>query len=152
MTSIDWLQENLKKVLLLPQPVIDWLVMVYVAIQVFDDIADGHKVERKDLDKTIWNTMVGIYQNQFFITNCQYLIPLVSVAILKWQAADQVERGGKADARSFVWRAGYYDLVMAAVLLTHGPSFAEENAHIVMGLYGEKFEDYLKEFSKCQIQ
>jgi len=28
----------------------------------------------------------------------------------------------------------------------HGAGFATVNAHHVMALYGEKFEDYLKEF------
>ena len=147
MTGIDWLKENMQKVLLLPAPVVEWLIMVYDAIQVFDDVADGDTVERKDLNATIWNTMVGMNQNQFFITNSHHLVPLLATAIMKWQASDQAERANEADARSFVWRAGYYDLILMAVSITHGPNFATKNAHLVMKLYGEKFEDYIKEFS-----
>jgi hypothetical protein len=68
---------------------------------------------------------------------------------MKWQASDQAERAGQADAKSFVWRAGYYDLILMAVSLTHGPGFAAKNAHLVMELYGEKFEDYMKEFGNA---
>jgi len=149
MIGIEWLKENLQRVFMLPTPVVEWLVMVYDAIQVFDDIADGDTVERKDLNATIWNTMVGMHQNQFFITNSHHLVPLLATAIMKWQASDQAERAGEADARSFVWRAGYYDLILMAVSLTHGPGFATKNAHLVMELYGEKFEDYMKEFGNA---
>jgi hypothetical protein len=149
MTGPDWLKENLQRVFLLPDPVVEWLVMVYDAIQVFDDVADGDTVERKDLNATIWNTLVGINQNQFFISNSHYLVPLLATMILKWQASDTAERAGQADAISFVWRAGYYDLILMAVSLTHGPGFATKNAHLVMELYGEKFEDYVKEFDNA---
>ena len=149
MTGPDWLKENLQRVFLLPDPVVEWLVMVYDAIQVFDDVADGDTVERKDLNATIWNTLVGINQNQFFISNSHYLVPLLATMILKWQASDTAERAGQADAISFVWRAGYYDLILMAVSLTHGPGFATKNAHLVMKLYGEKFEDYVKEFDNA---
>jgi hypothetical protein len=149
MTGINWLKENLQRVLLLPVPVVEWLVMVYDAIQVFDDVADGDTVERKDLNATIWNTLVGMHQNQFFITHNHHLVPLLAAMILKWQASDQAERSGEADARSFVWRAGYYDLILMAVSLTHGPGFATNNAHLVMELYGETFEDYMKEFGNA---
>ena len=149
MTGIDWLKENLQRVLLLPTPVVDWLIMVYDAIQVFDDVADGDTIERKDLNATIWNTLVGMHQNQFFISNSHHLVPLMATMILKWQASDTAERGGHADARSFIWRAGYYDLILMAVSLTHGAGFATKNAHLVMDLYGEKLEDYMKEFSNA---
>lgn len=149
MTGVDWLKENLQKVLMLPEPVVEWLIMVYDAIQVFDDIADGSTVEREDLNATIWNTLVGMNQNQFFITNSHHLVPLLATAIMKWQASDHVERAGKADARSFVWRAGYYDLILMAVSLTHGPVFATNCAHLVMGLYGETLDEYMKEFSNA---
>jgi hypothetical protein len=149
MTGVDWLKENLQKVFLLPAPAVEWLVMVYDAIQVFDDIADGDTVERKDLNATIWNTLVGMHQNAFFLANSHYLIPLLATAIMKWQASDHAERNGQADARSFVWRAGYYDLILMAVSITHGPGFATNNAHLVMEFYGEKFEDYMKEFENA---
>lgn len=145
----DGLRENLTKVFMLPAPAVEWLLMVFDAIQVFDDVADGDTVERKDLNATIWNTLVGINQNQFFITNSHHLVPLLATMILKWQASDQAERAGQADAKSFTWRAGYYDLILMAVSLTHGAGFATQNAHLVMELYGEKFEDYMKEFGNA---
>jgi len=145
----DGLRENLTKVFMLPQPAVDWLVMVYDAIQVFDDVADGDPVAREDLNAVIWNTLVGMHQNAFFIANSHHLTPLLATMILKWQASDTAERQGQADAKSFGWRAGYYDLILMTVSLTHGAGFATKNAHLVMALYDEKFEDYMKEFGNA---
>jgi hypothetical protein len=147
MSDVDWLRVNLQKVLALPTPAVEWLLMLYGAIQVFDDVADGDPVKREDLNAAIWNTLVGMNQNSFWIANSYNLAPVVATMILKWQASDQSERSGKADARSFVWRAGYYDVVLMTVALCHGTHRATEDAGNVMELYGEKFEDYIKEFS-----
>ncbi len=73
----------------------------------------------------------------------------MATMVLKWQASDQAERDGKADARSFVWRAGYYDVVLMVVTLCHPAKQAKELSRYVMELYGEKFEDYLKEFGNA---
>jgi len=145
----DGLRENLNKVFMLPQPAVEWLIMVYDAIQVFDDVADGDQVAREDLNATIWNTLVGMHQNSFFIANSHHLVPLLATMILKWQASDTAERNKRADAKSFMWRAVYYDLVLMAVSLVHGAGFATVHGHHVMALYGETFEDYMKEFGNA---
>lgn len=147
MGSAEWLKENLQKVLALPAPAIEWLLMLWGAIQVFDDVADGDPVERDDLNAAIWNTLVGMNQNPFWIANAHNLSPVVATMILKWQASDHAERTGRADARSYVWRAGFYDVVMMVVALCHGTKYATDTAHLVMALYGETLEDYMKEFS-----
>jgi len=147
MGSSEWLKENLQKVLALPAPATEWLMMLWGAIQVFDDVADGDPVEREDLNAAIWNTLVAMHQNSFWASNSITLAPVVASVILKWQGSDQAERAGNADARSYVWRAGYYDVVMMVVALCHDTKYATNNAHLVMALYGETLEDYMKEFS-----
>jgi len=91
--------------------------------------------------------LVGMNQNSFWLVNSQTLTPVVASMILKWQASDQVERAGRADARSFMWRAGFYDVVLMTVALCHGSGHATNVASQVMAIYGEKLEDYLKEFN-----
>jgi len=147
MGNAEWLRENLQRVLALPAPATEWLLMLWGAIQVFDDVADGDPVEREDLNAAIWNTLVGMNQNSFWASNSITLAPVVATMILKWQGSDQAERAGNADARSYVWRAGYYDVVMIVMALCHGTKYATDNAHLVMALYGETLEDYMKEFS-----
>ena len=147
MTDTHWLSENFTKSFDLPDPAVGWLLALYDALQVFDDVADGDPVSRKDLNITIWNTLVGMIGNPFFAAHAAPLLSVVSTLILKWQASDTVERQGAADARSFVWRAGYFDVVLMAVLLCHGPDYAAANAHHVMALYDEDFTEYLNEFN-----
>ena len=134
------------EVLGLPPDAADWLLSVWAVTQVFDDVADGHNVERKTLHDAIWNSLVKMPANPFFQANSGTLLPVMANSILKWVASDDAERAGKADERSFVWRAAYYDIVLLVVLLTQGKDAALAKAATVMSLYGEKFEDYRKEF------
>jgi hypothetical protein len=140
------LKDNLEKSFALPPDAVDWLMSLWHVLQVFDDYADGDPVERKDLDATIWNTLVGMPSNPFFAKNCSSLLPVMSMLILKWQASDKAEREGTADQRSFVWRAGYYDVLLMTVQLVHGTDAAHKIAHHVMSFYGESYEEYKQEF------
>lgn len=147
--NVDMLEKNLKEGLYLPFDAVQWLLDLYHAFQIFDDFADGDAVDRKDLNLLIWNTLVGMQQNSFYMQNSFRLLPVISVNILKWQASDTVERAGNADAKAYVWRAGYYDIALTVVEICHGPVFAAQNAHIVLGLYGETYDDYMKEFKNA---
>lgn len=147
--SVDMLEKNLGEGLFLPPDAVKWLLDLFHAFQIFDDFADDDPVSRADLNLLIWNTLVGMQQNPFYVQNSFRLLPVVSINILKWQASDTVERAGNADAKSYNWRAGYYDIVLAVVQIYHGPDFAAQNAHIVLGLYGETYDDYIKEFKNA---
>jgi hypothetical protein len=149
MSGVDWLRKNLQEFFALPSTAVDWLIMLYEAIQVFDDVADNDLVNREDLNSTIWNTLVAMGQNPFWRGNSETLSPIVASMILKWQGSDQAERDGKADAKSFMWRAGYYDVVLMAVALCHGTKAATAHAQDVMRLYGETLESYLMEFKNA---
>jgi hypothetical protein len=146
MVFLHALRVNLEQVFKLPAPAVDWLLMLFQAIQVFDDFADGDKVDRAELDACLWGVLVGMPQNPFWQANAQHLIPIVATQVLKWQASDRAERAGNQDAVSFVWRAGYYDVVLLVVQLCHGTAKATELSPLVMSLYGEKLADYVKEF------
>lgn len=133
----------------LPPLAIKWLLDLWDAIQAFDDVVDGDPVPREAMERVIYSTLVGMPSNPFFQANAQLLLPVMSLAILKWKASDSAERSGKADPRSFVWRASYYDVVMAVVSVCHGPDVAMGAAQSVMSLYGESLDDYLKEFGNA---
>jgi hypothetical protein len=131
----------------LPRDAVDWLVMLYDMTQVFDDVADGDAPTRADLDKCIWSALVGQYCNPFFQAHHASLLPGVATMILKWQASDRVEREGKPCAMSYAWRAGYYDVVLLVCQICFGVVRATELSATVMRLYGERFEDYQREFN-----
>jgi hypothetical protein len=147
--DLERLQKNLSQGLYLPPDAVRWLLDLFHAFQVFDDFADGDPVERNDLNAVIWNTLVGMHQNPFYAAHSYCLSSVIGVNILKWQASDTLERAGKADAKSYMWRAGYYDVVLTVVQLCHGEVFAAQNAHVVSALYGETYDEYMKEFKNA---
>lgn len=142
----DVLEQYFVEELKLPRMAVIWLLDLWRAIQVLDDLVDGDPVDREDIDETIWRLLVDLPGNTFFQANAAQLLPALGTAVLKWKAADTAERGGKADEKSFVWRASYYDIILLTVSLCHGPKTALQMADKVMELYGETFADYRKEF------
>lgn len=143
------LEHHLIETLSLPDTAVSWLIGMWDAIQFLDDVADGDEVTRPEFDRALNQLLVAMPSNPFFTAYSTTLLPVVAVQILKWQASDDAERKGKADARSYMWRAGYYDLVILAVQLCHGYDVALKMAPIVMSMYGEKIEDYKEEFANA---
>jgi len=150
LTVLDDLRHHFGVTLELPSAAVEWLIDVWRVIQMLDDVADGDPVSRDDLNAAIWASLVTMPANPFFLANAAALQAAMAQLVLKWQASDDAEREGQADARSFMWRAGYYDLVLLVVLLTRGHADAMKAAKTVMHLYGETLHEYLKEFSPCQ--
>jgi hypothetical protein len=144
---IDDLRHHFAVTLELPDAAVEWLLDVWRMIQMLDDVADGDPVSRDDLNAVIWAALVTMPANPFFLANAAALQTALAQLVLKWQASDDAERQGQADARSYMWRAGYYDLILLVVLLTKGHADAMKDAKTVMHLYGETLHEYLKEFS-----
>ena len=133
----------------LPADAVQWLLDLWHVIQVWDDVADDDPILRADLDRAIFGSLVSLPANPFYLTHAQALAPMLAGLVLKWKAADDVEVAGQADERSFMWRAGYYDVILTVVMLTHGGVQAMRVARHIMHLYGEPFASYRKEFP-CQ--
>jgi hypothetical protein len=127
----------------------DWLMALWNAIQVFDDMADQDFPDRENLITAVVDTLVFMPANPFFRSNMDTLLPLLAVAILKWRAADDAEIAKQPSEMSFVWRAGFYDIVLAVVQIVHGFEVAKDAAQHVMKLYGENYADYCKEFTNA---
>ena len=126
----------------LPQDAGEWLVSVWRLTQFFDDVADGDAVNRADLDAVLWDALIGMNTNPFFVARRVELLPVMALQIQKWQASDAAERAGRANAKSFMWRAGFYDLVLFVYMLCCGNA----NPEAPLSIYGETLEAYLREF------
>lgn len=141
---IDALEEHFVNALDLPPAAADWLLDLWHVIQVFDDVHDGDPAG--DVMPALWGALISMPGNPFYVANAAALQAAVATAILKWHAANVAEAAGKADERSFVWRAAYYDVVLLAVLLCHGQAEALRLAPTIMLMYGEPFAAYREEF------
>ena len=146
MDYTEHLQLNLEA-LELPADAVGWLLDLWHVIQVLDDVADGDPVDRKDLDRAIFSSLAGMPSNSFYQQHQAWLLPIIAQSVLKWMASDVAERAGKADERSYMWRAGFYDVVMMVTCLVHGPS--SEKCFEALAMYGETAQDYLKEFENA---
>lgn len=146
MTPLESLRVIFAQQLQLPPAAAEWLLMLFEATQLFDDVADHDPIKRDDLNSVLWSTLVAMPANSFYQAHQVELGALLSNYILKWQASDAAERCKQHNQVSFVWRAGYYDVVLGVVRMCHGPAFAHEKALGVMQMYGESYEDYIKEF------
>lgn len=142
---INALREHFE-MMALPPHASQWLLDFYHVIQVFDDMADGENTDRESLDYAIWFSLYSMPSNPFYITYAHELLPAVSELILKWKASDMMERDGKVSEKSYMLRAGYYDLVLKVCQLSFGIAWALKNASLVYSLYAENFEEYKKEF------
>jgi hypothetical protein len=145
-TDEQSLQYHFSSVLELPDAAVIWLLDLWQVIQAFDDIVDGEEVSKDQMMDVVVKSLIGLPANPFYMANAQTLQPMIMSSILKWKASDDAEREGKADEKSFVWRASYYDVVLMVTLLCHGWKTAMEKAKTVMSLYGETFAKYKEEF------
>ena len=140
------LHDNLTHALALPPDAVAWLLSIWDVTQVFDDMADGDFPDRGELSRAIWAALVGMPSNPFFIAKAPVLLPMVGGMVLKWEASDTVEKDGEPDERSYMWRAGFYDVVLWVVFLCHGDEAARRAGPAVMRLYGETLGGYIGEF------
>jgi hypothetical protein len=133
----------------LPPTAQRWLLDFFDVIQGLDDWRDNDPVEPKQKEKVIYQVMVELPQNLFFQTHSHNLLPLVSILILKWIGANNLEDNREQLHKAYMWRAAYYDLILEVVRLVHGFDEAANAAEYVAKLYGETYEDYVKEFENA---
>ena len=145
--GVDKLYANLTDGFELPHDAAQFVIMIFHFSQFFDDVADGDEIKREDLDMNIFNCFVGMNSNPFFVTYRMQLLPILDLIIIKWQGSDIAERTGRANEKSFMWRAGFYDLLMSVVSLCHGYKKANSMAVDVMNFYAETIEEYKEEFN-----
>ena len=133
----------------LPHDASLWLLSVWDITQFLDDVADDDEVARDDLNEVINHILIHMPGNSFFLQYPSQLLTAVSTMICKWQASDKLERFGSADERTYMWRAGYYDVILTVMILCHGMEKAISHSADILCLYGESFESYKKEFENA---
>jgi hypothetical protein len=130
----------------LPLVAQEWLLDFWDVIQGLDDWRDNDPVDNKEKEKVIYQIMVNMPSNPFFQKYASHLLPIMSSLVLKWIAANKLEDNKEELNKAYMWRAAYYDLVLEVVRLVHGYKEAAIVSDYVAKMYGESFEDYVKEF------
>lgn len=126
-----------------------WLTDFWDVIQGLDDWRDNDPVDPAEKEKVIYQVMVALPMNPFFQCHAHSLLPIMSNLVLKWIAANRLEDNKEELHKAYMWRAAYYDLVLEVVRLVHGYQDASIASEYVAKMYGESFEDYVKEFKNA---
>jgi len=80
----------------LPQDAADFICLVWVMIQRFDDMVDEpEKLTREDQDALIWDSFVTLPTNAFYLRNIGALSPVLALMVRNGkQAIRQSAQGG----------------------------------------------------------
>lgn len=144
MQAEDHLNTHFKE-LGLPDAARVWLLDLWNVIQVLDDAMDGTPAGPVNVSRAAMAIFWDMPLNPFFRDNYAALQPVLKLQVLKWMAANDVEAQGLPDERSYMWRAGYYDIVLLVCALCgcdRGPA--------ALLLYGETFAEYMED-QKCPV-
>ena len=125
----------------LPEAAKAWLLDLWNLIQVMDDARDGDRASPGDVDRAVKAIFLTMPLNDFYRQFPAVLQPVMVLAALKWEAANEMEAKGLADEKSYMARAGFYDVV----LMTCHLCGIENVGHAVMEMYGDRYEDYIRE-------
>ncbi len=137
MTEADAIAKHLDS-LLMPEAPKEWLLDVWHVTQVIDDAADGDKISGEDASSMSWAVFARMPLNEFYRQYQSVLQPVMVLQLLKWEAANAIEAGGEADERSYMWRAGFYDLMLMVCHLCGMKNIGPA----VLAFYGETYAQY----------
>jgi hypothetical protein len=130
----------------LPDAARAWLLDLWVVIQVMDDATDGDPVEKADAASAVRAIFLTMPLNDFYRQSAAILQPILVLQMLKWEACNAVEAAGLADEKTYVWRAGFYEVVLMVCHLCGIP----DAGHACMEMYGETFAEYMED-QTCQV-
>jgi hypothetical protein len=133
----------------LPEATVRWLLDFWDVIQGLDDWRDNQEITAQEKEAVIYKVMFLLPNNVFFQYHSKELLPIVSNLVLKWIGANRLEDNREHLHKAYMWRAAYYDLILEVVRLIHGFEAAANASDFVAKLYGETFEDYVKEFQNA---
>lgn len=126
-----------------------WLALLWEAIQGLDDWRDNDPVAPDACERVIHIVLHDLPAHPFFRAHAAYLLPHLSTLVLKWRGANAIESAGTREdlPKAYMWRAGFYDLVLMALALDVGPDAAGRLAHRVAELYAEPLAGYIEEMT-----
>ena len=114
--------------------------------QIADDYADGDVTGSEDMTRMLHLCLVSIPTNKFFVTNQQWLTPIMFSSMHLWNASNEWK-----NEFGYVYRESLEQIIHVVALLVGGQKHALEVAKEVNKFYhqdyGEKYQDWLKELN-----
>ena len=114
--------------------------------QLWDDIIDNGKLPHIDnINIIMFDIIVSLNYNQFFIKYRSELLPVIKNSIFQWWAANRLETDPNEIKveKSYMLRASFYHILNHVIYIFKGPLFMVNGD--VYDSYGEKLDDLKKE-------
>lgn len=113
------------------QDAINFMVTVGKWSHLYDDLIDKDKTIDDDfVHEVMWDIMVGLPLNKFYIANATMLAPVFATGILNWRGANDMEKSGSKE-ELFIAHATRYsinDLALLVMTLLGGGGHAAKYA------------------------
>lgn len=149
--------ENIELLLseFLDGPSLELCVILWSISQIWDDLYDGDDRNPEDVNKVFTDAMVNMQMNPFYQQHFHHLTAMIDNVILKWKDANILEKSGDEHNILLAWghRAGIYDMFCYIHKLAKGDSNEASAERLkIRQMYGELYEDFLKEMTEWQTQ
>jgi len=120
--------------------------MIFEASQVWDDMIDGDKVDKEQINSVFWNLLVALPGNSFYRQNTDSITPIIMQSITDWHVANALESGNTHERSiAFVLRDSVSALLIHCATLIGGYTWGRQVAvEIRKAIHNETLEDYIK--------
>ena len=125
---------------------IQWVLDYFDVCELFDDLLDKDKaVSDARVQRALWEALVDMPGNPFFLANAATLIPVISTGVNAYLDANTLE-SEPVDANlhfSYVMRAVYIAALQAVVEITRGRDFMRSISVDIVRFFGsESYAQY----------
>jgi hypothetical protein len=132
------------------QNAVSLCMMLLEVSHAWDDIVDGDAISESDVNRVFKYLIYDIPKNPIYLAIPSLPDHMLNV-FLRWRDANKLERMDPPEVeKSYMLRAGIYDIFQLIAYYMYGDEWAEEIGPKVRMLYGETIEGLRGEL--CQIQ
>lgn len=126
---------------------VDFLMTVYHAVSIWDDLIDKDKpVDDSAINSAFIALLVDMNRNPFFRQYVDHLLPVIELCVMNWMASNNMAKHQKTAVMSFCCRQVAAQLIVYTARIIGGPQWAEQHiAGIMLRAEPEEISDYLKE-------
>lgn len=115
----------------------------------YDDLIDGDKeIDPEFVHSVMWDLMVSLPLNKFYVANASMLAPVFATGILNWRGANEMEASGSKEELyiSHATRYSINDLALMVMTIVGGPVHAAKYARDArLSFQRDTISHYLRE-------
>lgn len=131
-----------------------FILDVFSAAHVWDDVVDGDVVDTAHFQKTFRDLFLNIPTNPFYMKHFTALHPIVLNSMLNWEASNRLEHSQQANDLhiAYVLRSSFIDLIGMVAFLIAGYDHAVTAVTRVRRLeHAETFDGYKNTLKEVRL-